>query len=62
MGPLPKRKISKGRRDRRRAHDALSLKHLVECETCGEYHIAHRVCPKCGSYRGQTIVQVTTES
>ncbi|KKK56120.1 hypothetical protein LCGC14_3067730, partial [marine sediment metagenome] len=23
MGPLPKRKISKGRRNRRRAHDAL---------------------------------------
>ena len=23
MGPLPKRKVSKGRRDRRRAHDAL---------------------------------------
>lgn len=61
MGPLPKRKLSKGRRDRRRAHDALSLDHLVVCETCGEYHIAHRVCPKCGTYRGNTIVQVQSE-
>lgn len=61
MGPLPKRKISKGRRDRRRAHDALSLNHLVVCETCGEYHIAHRVCPKCGTYRGNTIVEVQSE-
>ncbi|MBK8134913.1 MAG: 50S ribosomal protein L32 [Chloroflexi bacterium] len=61
MGPLPKRKLSKGRRDRRRAHDALSLDHLVICETCGEYHIAHRVCPKCGTYRGNTIVQVQSE-
>ena len=25
MGPLPKRKISKGRRDRRRAHDAIGV-------------------------------------
>lgn len=58
MGPLPKRKISKGRRDRRRAHDALSLKHLVACQTCGEYHIAHRVCPACGSYRGTTVIAV----
>ncbi|MCU0464821.1 MAG: 50S ribosomal protein L32 [Anaerolineae bacterium] len=58
MGPLPKRKVSKGRRDRRRAHDALSLKHLVACENCGEYKIAHRVCPKCGTYRGKTVFVV----
>jgi large subunit ribosomal protein L32 len=61
MGPLPKRKISKGRRDRRRAHDALSLNHLVICENCGEYHIAHRICAKCGTYRGQTVVEVKSE-
>ncbi|MYI41000.1 MAG: 50S ribosomal protein L32, partial [Chloroflexi bacterium] len=52
MGPLPKRKVSKSRRNRRRAHDALQLKHLVECQECGEYHIAHRVCPFCGYYNG----------
>lgn len=58
MGPLPKRKISKSRRDRRRAHDALTLNHLVECESCSEYHIAHRVCPKCGAYRGEKVIDV----
>lgn len=58
MGPLPKRKVSKSRRDRRRAHDSLSLNHLVACENCGEYHIAHRVCPKCGSYRGEQVIEV----
>ena len=61
MGPLPKRKVSKSRRNRRRAHDALSLKHLVVCESCGEYHISHRVCPKCGSYGGETVVEVKDE-
>jgi large subunit ribosomal protein L32 len=58
MGPLPKRKISKSRRNRRRAHDALSLNHLVACENCGEYHVAHHVCPKCGSYRGEQVIEV----
>jgi large subunit ribosomal protein L32 len=58
MGALPKRKISKSRRNRRRAHDSLSLKHLIVCESCGEYHIAHRVCSKCGSYKGETVVAV----
>lgn len=61
MGPLPKRKVSKSRRNRRRAHDSLSLNHLVICETCGEYHVAHRVCPKCGSYRGEEVMDVDDE-
>ena len=61
MGPLPKRKVSKSRRDRRRAHDALTPKHLVVCENCGEYHIAHRVCPKCGSYRGELVVEIESD-
>ncbi len=61
MGPLPKRKISKSRRNRRRAHDSLSLNHLVICESCGEYHVAHRVCSKCGSYRGVSVMSVDDE-
>lgn len=61
MGPLPKRKVSKSRRNRRRAHDALKLNHLVACENCGEYHVAHRVCPKCGSYRGEQVIEVDDE-
>ncbi len=58
MGPLPKRKVSRTRRNKRRTHDSLSLKHLVVCEDCGEYHLAHRVCTKCGSYNGETVVEV----
>lgn len=61
MGPLPKRKVSKSRRNRRRAHDSLSLNHLVICETCGAYHVAHHVCHKCGSYRGVTVFNVDDE-
>ena len=61
MGPLPKRKVSKSRRNRRRAHDALVLNHLVICEGCGEYHIAHRVCLKCGAYRGEHVIEVNDD-
>jgi len=61
MGPLPKRKVSKSRRNRRRSHHALSLNHLVVCETCSNYHISHRVCPKCGSYNGETVMDVNDE-
>ncbi len=61
MGPLPKRKPSRSRRGRRRSHDALTLKHLVVCENCGAYHVAHHVCPKCGTYRGKQVIEVAEE-
>lgn len=56
MGPLPKRKLSKGRRDRRRAHDAIGIPHLVNCQQCGKKTLPHRVCPSCGTYMGRLQV------
>ena len=56
MGPLPKRKISKGRRDRRRAHDAIGTPNLVNCPQCGNKTLPHRVCPNCGTYMGRLQV------
>jgi large subunit ribosomal protein L32 len=56
MPPLPKRKVSKGRRDRRRAHDALSKPTLVECPQCHNKRLAHRVCPNCGMYRSRAVL------
>jgi large subunit ribosomal protein L32 len=58
VGPLPKRKVSRSRRNKRRAHDSLSLNHLVQCENCGSYSQAHRVCKSCGTYKGTTYIQV----
>ena len=58
MGPLPKRKVSRRRKNNRRSHDALSLKHLVRCESCNSYKPAHQVCPACGKYNGQTVFEI----
>lgn len=59
MGPLPKRKTSKGRRDRRRIHDQLSPIALVLCDNCGERKLPHRACPHCGHYKGREIFEVS---
>jgi len=61
MPPQPKRKTSPGRRDRRRAHDAIKAQNLVSCSNCGEMRLPHRVCPNCGYYKGREIVEVETE-
>jgi large subunit ribosomal protein L32 len=61
MTPLPKRKLSKGRRDRRRAHDALQAINLVQCSNCGEMRLPHTVCPSCGHYQGREVVSQKKE-
>ncbi len=58
MTPLPKRKTSHGRTRRRRSHDALRAMRLVECPTCHEMRLPHRVCPNCGTYRGMSVLEM----
>lgn len=61
MPPLPKRKLSKGRRDRRRSHLAITAPNLSECPNCHNLYIPHRVCPNCGYYKGEEVVTVEKE-
>jgi len=61
MPPQPKRKHSKGRRDRRRAHDAIQAKNLVACKNCGSMCLPHTVCPKCGFYGDREVIEIKKE-
>ncbi len=54
---VPKRKISKQRRNKRRSHDAITPAALVECPNCHELKRPHRVCSNCGTYKGEEVVQ-----
>ena len=49
---VPKSKVSKARRDKRRANWKLVAPGLVKCE-CGAYRLPHRICPSCGNYNGR---------
>ena len=53
---VPKRKMSKARRDRRRANWKLSVPGMVECPQCHEMKMPHRVCPECGYYNGKQVI------
>ena len=46
--PNPKRRHSKARRDKRRAHDALAPPRQSICPNCGEVKLPHRACGHCG--------------
>ncbi|MDH7485959.1 MAG: 50S ribosomal protein L32 [Anaerolineae bacterium] len=56
--PVPKRKTSAARRDRRRSHDAVTPPNLVACPTCHQMRPPHQVCPYCGSYDGREVVTI----
>jgi large subunit ribosomal protein L32 len=62
MTPLPKRRVSSGRRDRRRAHDALKARNVVVCPNCGEPRLPHRVCSNCGHYQGREIIEISDKA
>lgn len=56
--PNPKRRHSRTRRDKRRAHWKLTLPTLVRCNTpgCDGTHMSHYVCPVCGKYDGRQVL------
>jgi len=55
---VPKRKTSKQRRNTRStANINITAPTLAECSHCHELKQSHEVCPKCGYYNGQQIIE-----
>ncbi len=55
---VPKKKVSRSRRDKRRAHDALPASTYQECPNCGELKRPHHLCDACGYYGGREVVEL----
>jgi len=70
---VPKRKTSKSRKGKRRAHDALQMPNVPRsdktrakgsrsekffCGNCNQPKPPHAMCPNCGYYRGRPLVKV----
>ena len=54
---VPRAKTSKARTRRRQGINMrLKAPTLVECASCGNLIMPHRVCPKCGFYRGRQVI------
>lgn len=57
--PNPKRRHSKARKNKRRAHDHLSAPSAGECPNCHAAKLPHRACPHCGYYKGREVVDTS---
>lgn len=56
---VPKRRVSKARRDKRRNNVwKISAPALEKCPKCGALKRDHRLCPSCGYYDGRQVVEV----
>jgi large subunit ribosomal protein L32 len=59
---VPRKKVSKSKRDMRRAHHRLVKVNLIECMNCGELKLSHHICAACGYYNGREVLPQTSES
>ncbi len=54
---VPKCKVSKARRDKRRGGNwKLSAPSVAVCSKCGEPVMPHRACKACGNYNGRQVL------
>lgn len=54
---VPKRKVSKSKRDMRRAHWKTSAPEVTTCPECGEAKLPHHACKSCGYYHGRQVIE-----
>ncbi|MEM9474185.1 MAG: 50S ribosomal protein L32 [Pseudomonadota bacterium] len=58
---VPQNKVTRSRRNMRRAHDALVAGNPAECPNCGELKRPHHVCGACGHYGDREVIAQTDE-
>ena len=55
---LPKRRHSRGRTRRKRAHLNLSAPNVTTCPQCDAPVMPHNLCRKCGYYQGRQVLRI----
>ena len=55
---VPKKRVSKQRKRKRRGHHKAEVPTVQPCPRCGDSKVLHRVCPSCGYYRGEAVLDV----
>lgn len=59
--PVPKRRTSKARRDKRAAGKKKVVLNFAVCQTCAAPIAGHHVCKECGHYKGVKVLRTKTD-
>jgi large subunit ribosomal protein L32 len=60
--PVPKRKASKARRNRRKsANQVVTASSFMDCKNCNDVCMPHQVCQNCGFYGGKKVMETKTD-
>ncbi len=59
--PVPKRKRSRARRDKRFANKGVKVKVFAQCKNCEMPLCPHQACKGCGFYRGKKVLATKAE-
>ena len=54
---VPKRKMSKSRRNKRRSHHKIKAPNIIEDKKSGEFRLSHHVDLKTGIYKGRQVFE-----
>lgn len=59
--PVPKRKVSRCRRDSRQANKGLKPKSFYLCPECSAPIAPHQACMTCGYYKGRKVFSTSMD-
>ena len=59
--PVPKRKHSRARRDKKHANKGLDVKTFTSCTNCNVAKAPHIVCKECGFYNGKKVLRTKSD-
>jgi large subunit ribosomal protein L32 len=59
--PVPKRKRSRQRRDKRFANKGVKVKAFATCNNCSEAVASHAACLSCGFYKGRKVLDTKSD-
>ena len=59
--PVPKRKTSKSRKNKRSSCKGINPKPVNACQTCGVAILPHQACKECGYYKGVKVLRTKAD-
>ena len=59
--PVPKRKRSRARRDKRFANKGIKARGFNTCSNCEATIGSHQICQNCGHYKGRKVMVTKAE-